>query len=439
MKKRHRNTLIKNRVELAKCLHLDEVLQYLVQCGILTDVTVERITSKPTRFSQNVAFLTCLPTRGPKAYGNFLEGLRISSQEHLVDILEKVEISNAISTKTIASATLHATILSNVNENSVCTRNQPTEIGKCKDKNDTKDGHSRLRVQNSTIAFFNETYNSSYKMTTKPRGYVLIVCISRFNAGVGLPDRQGTDVDKKNLLAIFEQINYKTILVENCNKSEMERQVKHFAQMEEHRKCDSCAVAILSHGSKTDIYASDGRRIPMESLIKMFDNVNCPQLQNKPKIFFIQCCRGDNMDQGIDATDGPPTLNGETSDSCNSTMHSITADVDIISTASKRLPTSSDMIIGYATLQGNAALRNTRHGSWYIQVLVKKIAQHAHEMDLLEILTLVNSAIKNKEGHSTGFDSQGSKEMSEFQSTLCKKLFFYPGIVQTEKDQLQYI
>nr|XP_002122917.1 caspase-2-like [Ciona intestinalis] len=435
MKKRHRNTLIKNRVKLAKCLHLDEVLQYLVQCGILTDVTVERITSKPTRFSQNVAFLTCLPTRGPRAYGTFLEALRISSQEHLVDILEKVDISNAIpNNKPITPTTLHATITSNVHGEFVCARRQPMEIGKCEDKNDAKDGHNRLRVQNSTVAFFNETYNSGYKMTTKSRGYALIVCIGRFNAGVRLPDRQGTDADKKNLLAIFEQINYKTILVENCNKFEMERRVKQFAQMEEHRKCDSCAVAILSHGSKTDIYASDGRSIPIESLIKMFDNVNCPPLRNKPKIFFIQCCRGNNMDQGIDATDGPPTLNSETSDSYNSTTHNITTDVDIISTASKRLPTSSDMIIGYATLQGNAALRNTRHGSWYIQVLVKKIAQHAHEMDLLEILTLVNSAIKSKEGHSTDFDSQGVKEMSEFHSTLCKKLFFYPGIVQTEKE-----
>ena len=36
-----------------------------------------------------------------------------------------------------------------------------------------------------------------------------------------------------------------------------------------------------------------------------------------------------------------------------------------------KLPTHSDCLVGFATVKGYAAMRNTKHGSWYIQALVR--------------------------------------------------------------------
>ena len=41
------------------------------------------------------------------------------------------------------------------------------------------------------------------------------------------------------------------------------------------------------------------------------------------------------------------------------------------SIVNNKLPTHSDCLVGYATVKGFAAMRNTKHGSWYIQALVR--------------------------------------------------------------------
>uniref|UniRef100_H2YVI9 Uncharacterized protein n=1 Tax=Ciona savignyi TaxID=51511 RepID=H2YVI9_CIOSA len=435
MKKIHRNNLTKNRLELVHSLYIDEVLQFLVQEDILSDVMVDRIYSKPTRFAQNVEFLTCLNSRGPRAYNAFKMALRHSCQEHLADMLEKNEralteiqhncmVNANVSNEALGIPSNHQ---NRVPQNYVnLMKETPNE------SRDTQDGHSKNRVRNTTLDFFNGTFASAYKMASSPSGLALIVSNSHFLKETGLPTRMGAEADKKNLLAVFNQLNFTTILVENSSAKEMEEKIREFSRMSEHRKNDSCAVVLLSHGNKTDIYGSDGLTLRLETIIKMFDNVNCPLLQNKPKIFFVQSCRGNNTDLGVDISDGRTHMNVEATDSAVA-VDLPACDVKLRCAVDKRLPTCSDMIIGYATLLGNTAIRNTAHGSWYIQALVKSIAKHAHDKELLEILTLVNHSIKSKEGYSSGSaDIDQSKEMSEFQSTLCKKLYFYPGIVQKD-------
>ena len=76
MKEIHKRTLIGNRLELARSLCLEEILQFLVAKAIISDEVAERIESKRTRFSRNVALLSLIPTRGPKAYEVFIQGLR---------------------------------------------------------------------------------------------------------------------------------------------------------------------------------------------------------------------------------------------------------------------------------------------------------------------------------------------------------------------------
>ena len=51
-------------------------------------------------------------------------------------------------------------------------------------------------------------------------------------------------------------------------------------------------LCILSHGGKGFIVGTDEEHITIDTITAMFDGESCPQLLNKPKIFFFQACRG---------------------------------------------------------------------------------------------------------------------------------------------------
>ena len=48
----------------------------------------------------------------------------------------------------------------------------------------------------------------------------------------------------------------------------------------------------MSHGEEGFIKMKDGEKVSLEDIFEMFNNKNCPALQEKPKIFIIQACRG---------------------------------------------------------------------------------------------------------------------------------------------------
>ena len=49
----------------------------------------------------------------------------------------------------------------------------------------------------------------------------------------------------------------------------------------------------MSHGSQGVVYGNGGEPIKIdEEIIAKFDGKNCPALENKPKVIFIQACQG---------------------------------------------------------------------------------------------------------------------------------------------------
>ena len=70
-----------------------------------------------------------------------------------------------------------------------------------------------------------------------------------------------------------------------------------FTKCEDHSQADSTVVAIMSHGKSgthdegTLIYTKDCKYISSEDLLRRFNNLNCPLLKDKPKMFFFQFCR----------------------------------------------------------------------------------------------------------------------------------------------------
>lgn len=68
--------------------------------------------------------------------------------------------------------------------------------------------------------------------------------------------------------------------------------LKMFSSLSEHVESNCSVVCLLSHGEEGYVFGTDGKKIPLDEIFMMFDNTQCRGLIGKPKVFFIQACRG---------------------------------------------------------------------------------------------------------------------------------------------------
>ncbi|EAW51861.1 hCG20684, isoform CRA_b [Homo sapiens] len=273
-------------------------------------------------------------------------------------------------------------------------------------------------VKPCTPEFYQTHFQLAYRLQSRPRGLALVLSNVHFTGEKELEFRSGGDVDHSTLVTLFKLLGYDVHVLCDQTAQEMQEKLQNFAQLPAHRVTDSCIVALLSHGVEGAIYGVDGKLLQLQEVFQLFDNANCPSLQNKPKMFFIQACRGDETDRGVDQQDGK---NHAGSPGCEE------SDAGKEKLPKMRLPTRSDMICGYACLKGTAAMRNTKRGSWYIEALAQVFSERACDMHVADMLVKVNALIKDREGYAPGTEFHRCKEMSEYCSTLCRHLYLFPG------------
>nr|XP_002129127.1 caspase-2 [Ciona intestinalis] len=280
---------------------------------------------------------------------------------------------------------------------------------------------SDLTVRKSTHQHLMQ-HTDCYQMTMRgrPKGAALIISVEKFHPESDLLNREGSEKDRVRLELVLQQIGFQCYVLINGTAEQIVSTLQTFAELEEHYYNSCSLVAAMSHGDAGCFYGSDGVSVAIDTVVNFFSNQNCHSLQKKPKIFLFQACQGDEYDMGVDEVDGP--------------VQAPVGDVDNTSTSSSndhirnKLPQKSDMLIGQATMKGFAAMRNTKHGSWYIQAFVRVLARHACDTDLLDMMTKVNNILKHKEGWCPGSVYHRCKVMPEFKSSLSKKLYFFPGI-----------
>ncbi|TFK01473.1 phosphopantothenate--cysteine ligase [Platysternon megacephalum] len=460
MQQCHQEVLKKNRVSLAKQLVLKELLEHLIEKDIITIEMMETIQAKAGSFSQNVELLNLLPKRGPTAFSAFCEALRETKQQHLEEMLLNaiLRLSNGIAR---LGQDYESSVPFPVRE-SCRSPKRPRQIGELMEHSlDNGDGPPYIPVKPCTPEFYHAHQRLAYKLISQPRGLALVLSNMHFSSEKDLEFRSGGDVDYTALEMLFKHLGYRVTVLHDQTVQEMQEALQMFSQLPAHRDVDSCIVALLSHGIEGGIYGVDGKLLQLQEIFRLFDNANCPSLQNKPKMFFIQACRGgvsgthihlplpcrclccsvsashsawsaciesqtpqhpgnDETDRGVDQRDGK-----ERSDSpgCEE------SDANKEENPRLRLPTRSDMICGYASLKGTAAMRNTKRGSWYIEALTSVFAEDSQNMHVADMLVKVNRLIKQREGYAPGTEFHRCKEMSEYCSTLCQDLYLFPGYV----------
>lgn len=281
---------------------------------------------------------------------------------------------------------------------------------------------AHVTVRNSSPEFLVEKAVDCYPMFGACKGLALIINVERFEPSACLDERAGAEKDCARMELLLKQLSYEVYLLKNGTASEIWNTMKNFAAWSKLGEADSCFIVLMSHGEDGVIYGKDGKPLPLQEAFDLYSNANCPYLQNKPKIFLVQACRGEDPDKGVDQIDGP------TREVLKPATHARINEGII----RNKLPTMSDCVFAYATVPGYAAMRNTCNGSWFIQAFIQIVAFHARDKSLLEIMTLTNNQVKGREGWSPSSEFHRCKEMSEFRSCLCKPLYFFPGLCVTD-------
>ena len=132
-----------------------------------------------------------------------------------------------------------------------------------------------------------------------------------------------------------------------------------------------------------------GKIIPVSKIKKSIEKA--PALYDKPKLLFIQACRGDTDDSGIKAMkkDGI-----------------------------ERIPSGSDFLISFAAIEGSPAYRDEDNGTVFIQNLVETFGNDANiaRYDVVSLMTKVTGKVAKEE--------MKHKQNPETTSTFRKFLYF---------------
>jgi len=101
--------------------------------------------------------------------------------------------------------------------------------------------------------------------------------------------RNGSEKDVERLSSVFRDLNYKVETKLELESNEVRECIKDYSQ-KDYSQISCLIIFIMSHGDKNKVKAADSNNIYIEEFIDPFkENIS---LKNKPKLFFIQMCRG---------------------------------------------------------------------------------------------------------------------------------------------------
>ncbi|PKU35162.1 caspase-7 isoform x2 [Limosa lapponica baueri] len=142
-----------------------------------------------------------------------------------------------------------------------------------------------------------------YNMDYKKVGKCIIINNKNFEDKTGMGTRNGTDKDAGDLAKSFRFLGFDVYTYNDRSRDDMEKLLKKAAE-ENHSDAACFACILLSHGEEGLIYGTDGP-MAIKSLTALFRGDKCKSLIGKPKLFFIQACRGSEFDEGIQTDSGP--------------------------------------------------------------------------------------------------------------------------------------
>lgn len=183
---------------------------------------------------------------------------------------------------------------------------------------------------------------------------------------------------------------------------------------------------ILSHGLVSYIRTKD-KKFALQKVFRYFTDENCPTLANKPRLFFVQACQGDVVDEGFELLQRLESKPYE---------RETEMDISLFKPKQPILP-HKDFLIAYASVPGFSSFRNNIEGSWFVRALCKELDRFKFECDLMQILTITCQTVAfDFQSKSLKPELNEMKQMPCIQSMLTKILSFKPIAYELEDIQL---
>lgn len=210
----------------------------------------------------------------------------------------------------------------------------------------------------------------TYEMSRNPRGLCFVINNLIFQHEAD--NRHGAEFDEAALEALFKELFFAVHVKKNLSGIQM-RQVAIDVAAQDHSAYDAFVFIIMSHGGDRDqIYGVDGRPVKIEELMSEFIATKCPTLQNKPKLFIFQSCRGSSTESMVPTNCHIDPVPGFSADS---------------TLARGTCPQEADFLLAFAAAPGYYSYRYPKSGSLFIQVSMKIFVLSISTL----ILTLYNN------------------------------------------------
>ncbi|XP_048742245.2 caspase-2-like [Ostrea edulis] len=284
--------------------------------------------------------------------------------------------------------------------------NMEEHIGRGRSKKEAKQNAASCGLQKSHILqpFTGgpgiPTEGRCYECKPKQTGYVLVVYFSR--------NRDWADIDVNNIKGFMEsKLKFECDVVKDPTKGELTEVLESTSRhLNDHANAYYCfTFFLMGHGSQFGVRTADkGKKkmtITVEEILNYFKNDKVSNFTGKPKVFFLQCCRGElHQDTVVQ-----PDSDDEDSDKL-------------------RVPADGDILIAHATTEGYKAYRYKDFGSIFIYNCIKTFETNYTTTHLEEMLIDVKAVIAlDPRWRRTKEHSQ----MPCHWSTLTKKFMLIPA------------
>ncbi|KFP46485.1 Caspase-10, partial [Cathartes aura] len=259
----------------------------------------------------------------------------------------------------------------------------------------------------STQAFFLSFLQkmTSYKMDGPHRGFCLV--INNVNFDRSLQERKGSCKDAGELERVFTWLGLDVRTYTDLTSWEIKDLMRTWQHLPDHKDRDCFICCILSHGESGAIYGKDEELVSIRMIMSHFTAKQCPQLAEKPKLFFIQACQGKQIQCPVYVEPDAriPDL--------SSMQQSVSP--------SESIPEEADFLLGMATIDGYVSFRHIQQGAWYIQALCSKLQLLVPRgEDILSILTEVNEDVGRR------VDRLGTKKQMPQPAYTLRRKFIFP-------------
>ncbi|XP_073978810.1 caspase-1-like isoform X2 [Rhodnius prolixus] len=249
--------------------------------------------------------------------------------------------------------------------------------------------------------------SEEYNMSHPRRGLAIIFNNEEFRSE---PTRKGSDYDVSALQNTYQLLGFEVEVHNNLELDKLRATIANLAQ-QDYTDCDCLVVTVLTHGVESNYLHARDVLYRVGELWQPFTPDRCPTLAGKPKLFFIQACRGQNFDSGVRLISNRTQTDGASGDSY-------------------KIPKMADFLIVFSTVEGFYSWRNPENGTWFIQTLCRVLSERHETTDVLKMMTMVcRSVAVDYESYNDRFIEQHQqKQVPSVNSTLIRDIYFRPKV-----------